>query len=123
MKSLEWTSARFVNLETYRRSGVAVRTPLWFVAQEGNLYMRTSVDSAKVKRLRHTPQVRVAPCDGRGRVLGTWQTGQAQLMEPQALPWLQPLIVKKYGWLKRLMDWRSQLLRARFVVIAVQLHE
>ena len=55
-------------LESYRRDGTAVRTPLWFVDLNGEMAFYTMAASGKVKRLRRNPRVRVAPCTGRARV-------------------------------------------------------
>jgi len=63
---------KYLNLETLRKSGVGVRTPVWFV-QDGNvLFVRTIADSGKVKRIRNNPQVNIAPCkvDGNCSVIG-----------------------------------------------------
>lgn len=59
---------RFVSVTTYRRSGVAVATPVWAVADGGDLLVWTPADSGKVKRLRNDPRVELAPCSRRGAV-------------------------------------------------------
>ncbi len=55
-----------LNLETYRKSGEGVRTPLWFVEENGVLYAETLSETGKVKRLRREPRVRLVPSDQRG---------------------------------------------------------
>ncbi|MGH7410946.1 MAG: hypothetical protein ACREJ6_07830 [Candidatus Methylomirabilis sp.] len=40
-KLAQFSRQRYVNLETYRRNGQGVRTPLWFVEDRGVLYMLT----------------------------------------------------------------------------------
>jgi len=52
---------RYVSLATFRRNGAEVATPVWFAALGARLYVVTSGDSGKVKRLRNTPRARVAP--------------------------------------------------------------
>ena len=42
----------YLNLATFRRSGAAVETPVWFAAHAGRLYVFTEADAGKVKRLR-----------------------------------------------------------------------
>ena len=47
---------KYLNLETYRRNGNGVRTPVWFAAApEGGggqkLYVYTTADSGKAKRI------------------------------------------------------------------------
>ncbi|MDF0532228.1 PPOX class F420-dependent oxidoreductase [Tsukamurella sp. 8F] len=60
---------KYVSLETFRKSGVAVPSPVWIVPlPEGRLGLTTAPDAGKVKRLRNNPEVRLTPCDMRGRV-------------------------------------------------------
>ncbi|MCY3708724.1 MAG: PPOX class F420-dependent oxidoreductase [Caldilineaceae bacterium] len=66
---------KYIALETYRKSGQAVKTPVWTVAQGSKLLVWTQGDSWKVKRARNNPRVRVAICDMRGNVQGPWAEG------------------------------------------------
>ena len=62
------SSASFVSLATFRKTGVGVSTPVW-IAQDGDdLIVTTPRTSGKVKRLRNDPRVTLVPCDRRGRV-------------------------------------------------------
>ena len=66
---------KFIALETFRKSGEAVKTPVWTVAQDGKLLVWTQGDSWKVKRARNNRRVRVAKCDMRGNTEGPWVEG------------------------------------------------
>lgn len=57
---------RFIAVETFRKSGQGVKTPVWTVAQNGKFLVPTSADSWKVKRARNNSRVRVAVCDAQG---------------------------------------------------------
>ena len=116
----QFSGQTYLNLETYRKSGQAVRTPLWFVERDGVLYMRTPAASAKVRRIRNNPHVRVVPSDVRGNPLGTWLEGEAHLIDADDAGWVNELIKRKYGLLKRLIDIRSRLKGTKAVVIAVR---
>ena len=61
-------SRRFVRLTTFRRGGAPVPTPVGVVRDGDHLVVITDASTGKVKRVRHTPQVLIAPCDPRGRV-------------------------------------------------------
>jgi PPOX class probable F420-dependent enzyme len=74
-------TAKYMNIETYRRSGEAIRTPVWFVESGGLLFFMTRMDSGKVKRLRHNVEVQVAPCKMNGDVTGDWLPGEATFVE------------------------------------------
>lgn len=116
----QFSKQKYVSLETFKKSGQGVRTPLWFVEDQGVLYMRTPAASAKVKRIRNNPHVRVVPSDVRGNPLGVWLDGKAQLIDADEAKWVNDLIKRKYGLLKRLIDLRSRLKGTKAVVIAVR---
>jgi uncharacterized protein len=72
---------KYCLLVTYKRSGEAVPTPVWFGLSEGNVYVRSEANVAKVKRVRNDPHVRVAPCTARGKPLGAPAEGRARVLE------------------------------------------
>jgi PPOX class probable F420-dependent enzyme len=88
---------QYLNLETFRRSGVGVRTPVWFAEDQGRLYVRTQADSGKVKRIRHQARVRLVPSDAQGKPKGEWIEAHAQLAPPEQADLAQRLFRKKYG--------------------------
>lgn len=93
----------YLNLETYRRSGEALQTPVWFVQVDETLYIRTMADSGKVKRIRGNPRVQVAPCGREGQLLGPWVPAQARQVReaPAVEAEVDRLLEVKYGELKR----------------------
>ncbi len=109
----------FLNLETYKRSGSSVRTPVWFAQDGERLFVRTYEDSGKVKRLRDNPLVRVAPCDSRGMLLGKWVAGTARFAGGEEAKLANALLGRKYGKLKSGFDAISSLRGATWTVIVV----
>ena len=71
---------KYCLLVTYKRSGEAVPTPVWFGLDEGNVYVRSEANVAKVKRIGNDPHVRVAPCTARGKPLGPPAEGRARVL-------------------------------------------
>lgn len=61
---------KYMSLTTFRKSGKAVPPPIWFAEENGKLYVRTGAHSGKVKRIRNNPQVQLAPCTVRGKIVG-----------------------------------------------------
>jgi len=114
-----FANQRYVNLESFRKNGQGIRTPLWFVEAQGVLYMRTPAQSAKVRRIRNNLRVRVVPSDVRGNPIGEWIEGKARLIATDDAEWVNQLIKRKYGLFKWLIDIRSRLKRTAYVVIAV----
>jgi hypothetical protein len=51
---------KYISLATFRKSGQAVNTPVWFAEYDEKLYVMTRSDSGKYKRIRNNPQVRIA---------------------------------------------------------------
>ncbi len=50
--SSRFQGERVISLETYRRNGKPVRTPVWFLEQNGMIYVHTDDSTGKVKRIR-----------------------------------------------------------------------
>lgn len=53
----------YIALETFRKSGEGVVTPVWVTAEGDKLYVWTVGDSGKVKRIRNNGRVRIADGD------------------------------------------------------------
>jgi uncharacterized protein len=101
---------RYVSLATFRRNGVEVATPVWFAALDARLYVVTSGDSGKVKRLRHAQKARVAPSNAGGRVQGAWQPATARLFtEPQMIDRARAALRAKYGLQMRVAELLSRI--------------
>lgn len=75
---------KYVSLTTFRRSGDAVPTPVWFALDSGTIYIESGPQSGKVKRVRHTSRVTVAPCSFNGTLTGPAHDGQARILSDQA---------------------------------------
>lgn len=97
---------RYISLETYRRNGQPVRTPVWFVEHNGRLLFYSEANAGKVKRIRNNPQVRLAASDARGRVSAdaVWLQGRADILQSSDANRAHALLIKKYGWQRRLLD-------------------
>ena len=87
----------YVSLTTFRRSGTAVPTPVWAAPDGDSLIVWTRADSGKVKRLRHTPRVTVAPCDVRGRTKGPAVEGVAEFVDRPEWPVALSALRRTYG--------------------------
>src|SRR5215831_17434024 len=75
---------RCIALTTFRKTGQAVTTPVWFAQRLGTIYVETHGDAGKLKRLRHTARVTLAPCTYSGKVTGAMSAGKARILtEPE----------------------------------------
>ncbi|MPY78890.1 MAG: PPOX class F420-dependent oxidoreductase [Actinophytocola sp.] len=88
---------KYVQLTTFRRDGTPMPTPIWAVADDGELYIWTERDSGKVKRIRNNPRVEVTACDLRGaRTHGETVSGTARLLDAET-DRVRKLLGRKYG--------------------------
>ena len=110
---------RYLNLETYRRTGQPVATPVWFVIDRGIIYVYTLATAGKVKRIRNNPRVRIAPCNARGALRGAWVDATARIVDEREAATAHALLVAKYGWMKRLADLFRKVRPAPRAVIAI----
>jgi uncharacterized protein len=116
----QFAGAKYLNLETFRKTGIGVHTPVWF-AQEGNIfYIYTLPNLGKTKRIRNNPKVRIAPCDMRGSLHGEWVDANARICSESEAAHGQELLRRKYGWMKIVGDFFSRLRGRTQIVIAIQ---
>ncbi len=128
----QFAKAKYLNLETFRKTGVGVRTPVWFAQDPGSpsrhrfadggaavFYVYSTPDAGKVKRIRNNPRVRVAPCDMRGNLRGAWVDARARICDDAEAAHGQELLRRKYGWMKITGDFFSRLRGRTQAVIAI----
>ena len=97
---VEFGGQKYLSLASFRKSGAAVHTPLWFAEQDGRFYVMTRSDSGKYKRVRNSGRVKVAPCTMRGKLIGPEFPATARILPPQDWPAARKLLERKY-WLMR----------------------
>jgi hypothetical protein len=103
--SFEPATERYVNLATYRRSGIEVKTPVWIAGLAGRYYVFSAGDAGKIKRIRATPRVRLAACDFRGNIRSAWIDARARIvMEPALIRGVRGAFRRKYGLTMLLTD-------------------
>jgi hypothetical protein len=120
---VQFDGQKYLNLETFRKSGVGVKTPVWFVEQEGVLYVRTIDNSGKVKRIRNNGRVRIVPCKSRGEPLGEWLEASAQLVDSDKAEQVNRLLKRKYGLMKSMFDLMGRSSKAEPATIAIYLDQ
>ncbi|WP_369133147.1 PPOX class F420-dependent oxidoreductase [Modestobacter sp. I12A-02662] len=90
-------TSEYVSLTTFRRTGEPVATPVWAAPDGADRLVWTRADSGKVKRLRHTSRVTVAPCDVRGRLLGPAVEAVARFVPEEEWPRALATLRRRYG--------------------------
>jgi len=120
----QFSDARYISLETFRKNGAGVKTTVWLVEDGGVLYFRTDPKSGKAKRIRLDPHVRIARSDMRGNVKGGWVDGEARQVDEKESDRVRNLFRKKYGLQIRLLGGLSRLSGGRrddSFVVGIQL--
>lgn len=94
-------SQKYISLATFRKSGVAVATPVWFGEEGDKLYVMTRSNMGKYKRIRNNPGVKVAPCTIRGKITGPEFSATARILPSQDHKHARTTINRKY-WAARI---------------------
>ena len=98
----EMGDAQYINLETFKKDGTGVKTPVWVVKAADKLYVWTLGQSWKAKRIRHNSQVKICQSDARGTPQSNWVSGQAQILdEDDDMAIVRKKMVAKYGLMFR----------------------
>ncbi len=119
---------KYLNLETYRKNGAGVRTPVWFAADpstnldspDAKLIVYTTGDSGKVKRIRNNGRVKIAPCNSRGGLLGEWVGAQAEIVTGDEAAHGMSLLNKKYAPWKQLLNFFAMFRPRERVVFLIR---
>jgi uncharacterized protein len=104
---------------TYRRSGEAVPTPVWFGLADGRIYFRTEERAGKTRRIRASGRVLLAPCDNRGKPLRPAVAGHARIMSPENEPHAESAIQANFGLGRHLYELMAMNLGPKGVYIEV----
>lgn len=103
----QFARQRYLNMESYKKSGQPVATPLWFAEDNGTFHIYSVADAGKVKRIRSNPKVRIVPCDVRGKPKGEWVEARARILDEGGAVLGYRLLNEKYGWMKRVGDFSA----------------
>ena len=100
----QFSNQKYINLETYKRDNTPVKTPVWFVIDNGLVYIITRESTGKVKRLKNNQNVRIVPCSFKGEIKSEWVNGKAQKIMGSEADRAIKLRKKKYGFYSRLIS-------------------
>src|SRR5258708_5636395 len=94
----ELANGKYALLTTYKKDGTPVGAPVWGAPEGDRIVVWTNGTSWKVKRIRRNPQVRLQPCDNRGRITaGEALTGTAEVLDAPATERVRGIVGHKYG--------------------------
>jgi PPOX class probable F420-dependent enzyme len=100
----QFEKQKYLNLETFRRNGESMKTPVWFVQDEEILYVQTLANCGKVKRIHNNSNVKITPCKMDGTPTGSWVPANArEVTSVEIADKVNMLLEKKYGLMKKLL--------------------
>ncbi len=112
---------QYINIETFRKNGEGVRTPVWFVREGEAVFVYTIADSGKVKRIRRQPHVNIAPCKMDGTPVGEWFPALArELPDEETGRRVDKLLDKKYGFMKKLFGLSGGTKKQKHTVLEIR---
>lgn len=110
----------YISLETYRKNKKSVKTPVWFIMNHESIYVVTKENTGKVKRIKYNSDVRIAPCNFRGKITGDWLHGQARIVSSDEQEEIIMKRNKKYGFKAALANFFTRG-KGNYAVIEVKI--
>ncbi len=118
----QFEKQQYLNVETFRKSGVGVKTPVWFVQDGQKFLIWTESSSGKARRMKNNAQVRIAPCKSDGTLVGEWVAATANVDDSEpAMAHIKTLMGKKYGLMFGLFGFFGRFRRSKYTSIQVQI--
>jgi PPOX class probable F420-dependent enzyme len=120
----QFSKKKYLNLETFRKSGESMCMPVWFVQDGDILYVRTMANSGKVKRIRNNSRVNIAPCKMDGTTCGTWVPANArEISEAEVSKKANRFLDRKYGLMRKMFSLGSAMQGRQDTVLEIKLAE
>jgi len=103
MKNLdEIKSEKYISVETFKKDGTSVKTPVWFTIKDNLVYVVTRDQTGKVKRLKNNLNVKIATCNIKGKIKGRWNSGTVEILNKQETEEAVKRRDKKYGFFSKM---------------------
>jgi len=100
-KRAPFHNQRVLNLESYKKDGKPVRTPVVFAETNGVLYFQTALKAWKAKRVVRNPTVRIVPSTFRGDPKGNWVNARVTKLEGEEAQKARKIYVDKLSFITR----------------------
>jgi PPOX class probable F420-dependent enzyme len=116
----QFNDAKYINLETFKRNGTSVSTPVWFITENECIFVVTRYATGKVRRVRNNPNVRIVPSGFRGEPKGTWKDAIAKIVDSKDSGRIIQLRNKKYGFQAKLASLFTSG-KGKYVVLSIKI--
>jgi uncharacterized protein len=112
-------TGKYINIQTYKKNGQAVSTPVWFIRKDNKIYFRTSRKSGKFKRIENNNNVKFALCNISGKIKGEWHNGLAK-MDPDINRLIFARINEKYGIVAHIMNVFYKIKKMEIIILYIE---
>lgn len=110
---------KYINLQTFKKNGEIVSTPVWFVLKNNEIFFRSDGNSGKVKRIRNNNKIKASICDIRGNIKGQTYTGIANFQDKSRYNEINSLFDKKYSLLSPILKIVYKLRKINLVILSI----
>ena len=112
-------TGKYINIQTYKKNGQAVSTPVWFISKDNKIYFRTSRKSGKFKRIKNNNNVKFALCNISGKIKGEWHNGLAKI-DPDINRLIFARINEKYGIFAHIMNVFYKIKKMEIIILYIE---
>jgi uncharacterized protein len=112
-------TGKYINIQTYKKNGQAVSTPVWFIRKDNKIYFRTSRKSGKFKRIKNNNNVKFALCNISGKIKGEWHNGLAKI-DPDINRLIFARINEKYGIVAHIMNVFYKIKKMEIIILYIE---
>ena len=105
----EVAKSEYILLTTFTKDGRPKPTAIWAASDGDRLVVITQEKSWKVKRIRNTPRVTIAPCDRSGNSKGEAVEATAAILDKSANGATYDAIGNRYGLIGKTFNVFSKL--------------
>ena len=117
----EFYHKKYINLQTFKKNGKIVSTPVWFVLINNEILFRSDRNSGKVKRIRNNNNVKLSICDIRGNIKGQTYTGIANFQDKSRYKEINSIFDKKYSLMSPILKIVYKLRKINLVILSITL--
>jgi uncharacterized protein len=114
-------NGKYMAVKSFKKNGEGVITPVWVCKVGEKLFIWTSADSWKVKRIRNRADVQICSSDGRGNPKGEWVKAQAVIRDEASISeQVRNAMIKKYGLLFQFFNMMGKIYGSTAHYVAVE---
>ncbi|HNK62891.1 MAG TPA: PPOX class F420-dependent oxidoreductase [Anaerolineales bacterium] len=122
-KLIPFNQQQYLNIETFRKNGEGIKTPVWFAQDGESLRIWTSASAGKTKRIRRDNRVRITPSTASGEATGEWTDAAAMVLDAaDEIKQTEELFKRKYGLMFNLLGGLGKLRGTKYITIRVDVH-